>query len=184
MIFNFTHEQLLQAVDYGQQRSHASLHRRDNWGLDSSDKAEDSRRQTIGTLGEWAVSNYFGQEYFFTVNTFKAPDLFVNGIGIQVKASEFGVNFIIRPDAKDDEPYVYCRVEIPNEPFDAREYGLFPHLIARVEIVGWLYPWQGRLMAEMDPTLWRNPGGRTPAIFIPVSEILPLDKLREIVYNT
>lgn len=179
---------LIHAMRLGQVRADASTHRKDNWGLrvtdDEESQIEDARRQTIGTLGEWAVANYFDLGYEFTVDTFKAPDVTVNGYGLQVKASEYGKNFIIRPDAKDFEPYIYCFVELPAEPMDPRQYPgrLSPQAVARVYLRGWMFPAEARERARRDPSLIRDPGGRkSPAIFIPVEEIHPIYLLRELV---
>lgn len=179
----FQTAELLEAVRYGQKRTEASKNLKDNWGLRNHDPVEDARRQTVGTLGEWAVAKYFNVPYVFTVNTFKAPDLIVNGVGIQAKASEKAEFLTIRRDAKDDEPYVLCHVGMTTG--DPRQWGAAGiDAQAYVTIMGWMYPWQARLMAENDPCLWRDPGRRnSPAIFIPHQELFPMAQLREIVYS-
>jgi hypothetical protein len=179
-MIRFKHKQLVAAVNFGQVRTENSRHRKDNWGLRNIDPVEDSRRQTVGTLGEWAVANYFGIPYVFTVNTFKAPDVFVNGVGLQVKASEQARDLIIRPDAKDDEPYILVQVSLPG----GNPLSWANGEVAFAELIGWLYPWQARLMADCDDRYWRDPGKRnSPAIFIPRNELYPLDTLRQLVYN-
>lgn len=165
----FTHRAVLQAVHDGQVRTSESTQRKDNWGLVNLDPVEDARRQTIGVLGEMAVSEYFQQEYTFTVNTFKAPDLYVKNVGIQVKASEWAKALIIRPDAKNHEPYVLVRVNIPMG--DPRTWSVedMPEDIVTTsaEIMGWLTPYEARLLADSDPSIIRDPNGRkSPAIFI------------------
>lgn len=171
-------EELLACVDCGQQRSQASLHRKDNWGLVVGSAEEDARRQTIGAIGEWAVMTFFHQPFVCSVNTFKAPDVMVNNVGIQVKASERGKYLIIRPDAKDSEPYVYCHVRIPDG--DPREWpkSLAPNAFGLVDFKGWMFPYHARLLADSEPSLWRDPGGRkSPAIFIPTELLCDMEEL-------
>lgn len=144
--------------------------------------AEEARRDVVGILGEWAVANYFGQSYEFTYNTFKAPDLVVNGHGLQVKSSLKGEYLTIRRDAKDDEPYILVRIIIPGS--DPHSWHKLDRANGWAFIEGWMYPWQARLMADCDPSLWRDPGKRnSPAIFILRAELFTMDKLKEIVYN-
>ena len=168
MVANFNKSDMIQAMQYGEIRTSESKKRRDNWGLKNDDPVEDSRRQTVGTLGEWAVAEYFQQTYQFTVNTFKAPDVVVNGYGLQVKASEYARALIIRPDAKDHEPYILAKVAIPagdprqwERTLDGQQdYGT-------VELLGWMFPYEARLLADSDPGIIRDPNGRnSPAIFI------------------
>lgn len=187
-VVRFSKELLIMAKRFGDIRTQHSIGRKDNWGLIRSDteedRIEDSRRQTIGTLGEWAVACYFGVKYEFSVDSFKAPDVYVNGPdgyiwGLQVKASEYGKNFIIRPDAKDYEPYIYCYVEMPAGDPDNFE-DLPEDTVTRVHIKGWMYPREARERAHANPKLIRDPGGRrSPAIFIPVPQIRPIQELRQ-----
>ena len=164
---DFDKNDLVQAMKYGEIRTGESKKRRDNWGLRNDDPITDSRRQTVGTLGEWAVAEYFQQPYVFTVNTFKAPDVVVNGYGIQVKASEYARALIIRPDAKDHEPYVLARVRMPEgDPRDWEET-LASDATGTVELLGWMFPYEARLLADSEPSLIRDPNNRrAPAIFI------------------
>lgn len=153
----------LLAVQCGQKRTEASQKRRDNWGLKNDNEVEDSRRQTIGTLGEFALMKHFKQDLTCSVNTFKQPDLYVRGWGIQVKASERATNLIIRPDAKDYEPYVLVQVEIPDG--DPRTW---TRARSRYFLMGWMFPYYARLWADLEPSMWRDPNGRnSPAIFVP-----------------
>lgn len=181
MQVEFLAEAVVQAVEYGQQRTNASLKRRDNWGLKNNDPVEDARRQTIGTLGEWAVAHSFEQDYVFTINTFKAPDVVVNGIGLQVKASERAANLIIRPDAKDHEPYILCHVIMPpGDPRNWTEERLGMHPCVFVDIIGWLYPYDARLIADAYPEYHRDPGHRSPAIFMPRELLRGMSELEEV----
>jgi hypothetical protein len=178
----FDLKQLQTAFHFGQIRQEASKGLKDNWGMRRGSPAEEAQRDVVGILGEWAVANFFGQPYEFTLNTFKAPDVVVNGHGIQVKSSLKAESLTIRRDAKDDEPYVLTLVTMPN--LDPFKWHTLDRANAWVGLVGWMYPWQARLMAECDPSLWRDPGKRnSPAIFIPRAELFTMDKLKEIVYN-
>lgn len=162
------HGQVMKAVAAGQARTNASKHRKDNWGLINNDPVEDARRQTVGSLGEIAVCELFGMDYDAKVNTFKAPDLVVNGWGLQVKASEYAKNLTIRTDAQDWEPYILCHVHMqPGDPFGQwLTQELYRQI--QVDVIGWIFPYAARLLADVDPTLWRDPQGRkSPAIFIP-----------------
>lgn len=163
----FYKHELLECVAYGEQRTSNSKQRKDNWGLRNDDPVEDSRRQVIGVISEWAVAEYFGQAYEYTVNSFKAPDVIVNGYGIQVKASEYARALIIRPDAKDHEPYVLAKVMLP--PGDPRQWEetLEESELGQVQLLGWMFPYEARLLADAEPSLIRDPNGRNaPAIFI------------------
>lgn len=169
----FNKERLLQAVQYGQIRTHNSRGLRDNWGLRNTNALEDARRQTVGTLGEMALADAFRLPYVFTVNTFKAPDIVVGGMGLQAKASEKAEYLTIRRDAKDNEPYVLVHIDMPEGDPRAWTSGE-----AYGTILGWMYPWQARLIADVKPEYWRDPGRRNaPAIFIPAAELLTLEDL-------
>lgn len=168
----------LRAVDGGQARTAASKHRKDAWGLVNDDEVLDARRQTVGTLGEFAVMRMFGQELTVSVNTFKLPDVVVNGWGLQIKASEYAKNLTIRSDSKDFEPYILCRVQMP--PCDPREWATCdqPNISSTVEILGWIFPYIARLWADLEPSLYRDPGNRnSPAIFIPADWLNSMDSL-------
>lgn len=164
---HFEKEDLLQCVVWGETRTSNSKHRQDNWGLKNDDEVVDSRRQVVGVVSEWAVAEYLRQEYIFTVNSFKAPDVVVNGYGVQVKASEYAKALIIRPDAKDHEPYVLAKVKLPSG--DPRNWrtSLDDWDVGRVELLGWMFPYEARLLADSEPSLIRDPNNRSaPAIFI------------------
>ena len=190
----FHYDMLVRAVELSMKRTADSIGRKDNWGLvvpkTKAGQIEDARRQVIGTLGEWAVANYFNTDYVFSVNTFKEPDVWVTGNdgkvwGLQVKASEYGKNFIIRPDAKNHEPYIYCLVEMPEG--DPRMWAqrLPKSAVAFVSIKGWMFPSEARERAKANPSLIRDPGGRkSPAIFIPVPQINPISELRQAIYGS
>jgi hypothetical protein len=176
----FTHEEVVLAVQCGQERTNASKHRRDNWGLKNDDPVEDARRQTVGSLGEFALMKLFDQSLTCSVNTFKAPDLVVNGWGIQVKASEHAKNLTIRRDAQDWQPYVLCHVHMgQGDPRLWLTQELYQ--VATVDILGWIFPYAARLLADVDTTLWRDPQGRkAPAIFIPRYLLDPTEALQSL----
>ncbi len=186
-IIAFNRIDTLQAVAFGEERTNASKNRRDAWGLRNNDPVVDSRRQTVGSLGEMAVMRYFNQPELCLVNVFKAPDVVVNGHGIQVKSSERAADLIIRSDAKNTEPYILCKVSMPpNDPRMWRKVNEVVHgeCWSWVELLGWLYPWQARLMADCADGYWKDPMRRnSPAIFIPREDLYPIDSLKEIVYN-
>ncbi len=165
------------------------MKRKDNLGLINEDHVEDARRQTVGYIGELAVSRYFGTEMQREVNLFKKPDVEVGGFGIQVKASEWAKNLIIRPDAKNHEPYVLVLVEMPKGDPRTWEETLPENATATATIIGWMFPSEARELAVTYPHLQRDPGRRSPAIFIPREMLHPIRHLRELtqtpknVYN-
>jgi hypothetical protein len=171
---------MIDCMQCGEVRTAASTNRRDNWGLKNDDPVEDARRQTVGYLGEMAVARYFGQEMQRAVNVFKLPDVFVGKYGLQVKASEWAKNLIIRPDAKDHEPYILVRVEMPKGDPRDWETTLPAKATAKAVIMGWMLPYEARLLADSDPSLHRDPGGRSPAIFIPSHLLTPIEKLKRL----
>lgn len=173
-------EDMIDCMQCGETRTAASTKRKDNWGLKNDDPVEDSRRQTIGYIGELVVARYFGQEMQREVNVFKLPDVFVGAYGLQVKASEWAKNLIIRPDAKDHEPYILVHVEIPSGDPRDWETTLPADASATATIVGWMLPYEARLLADVDPSLHRDPGGRSPAIFIPRHLLAPIGKLKQL----
>lgn len=182
-------DDMIDCMQCGERRTAASVKRRDNWGLINDDPLEDSRRQTVGYIGELAVSRYFGTEMQREVNLFKKPDVIVGNFGIQVKASEWARNLIIRPDAKDHEPYVLVLVEMPQGDPRTWEKTLPKNAKATATIVGWMFPYEARELAREFPDLERDPGRRSPAIFIPREMLHPIRHLRELtqtpknVYN-
>lgn len=167
-----TPEEAVECYEWGQVRTRNSAHRKDNWGLRNTDPVEDARRQTVGMMGEFALAKFFGMDPALTktVNTFKAPDLVVEGLGpLQVKASERAAELTIRPDAKNDERYVLAKVTLSSP---IAKFG------AWVELLGWTWPWQAREWAEQDPSLIRDPQNRkSPAIFIPARMLHSMDLL-------
>lgn len=178
--WNFEIPELLQAVMFSEIRTAASKGRKDNWGLVNNDPIVDARRQLVGTLGEWAVASAFGRKYRFSVNTFKAPDVIINGWPLQVKGSEYAKNLIIRPDAKDLEPYILTHVVFPEG--DPRLWTEHSDVYAIVHILGWHFPFDARRAARRDPSMRRDPGGRkAPAIFLQRDMLRPMTELHEYV---
>lgn len=173
-------EDMIDCMQCGEVRTAASAKRKDNWGLKNDDPVADARRQTIGYIGELTVARYFGQEMQREVNVFKMPDVFVGDYGLQVKASEWAANLIIRPDAKDHEPYILVHVQMPEGDPREWEQTLPQDATATATIVGWMLPYEARLLADADESLHRDPGGRSPAIFIPRGMLTPIQRLKEL----
>lgn len=182
-------EDMIDCMQCGEVRTAASAKRKDNWGLKNDDPVEDARRQTVGYLGELTVARYFDKPMERRVNVFKAPDVVVGKYGLQVKASEWAKNLIIRPDAKDHEPYILVLVEMPAGDPRTWERTLPEDATATATIMGWMLPYEARLLADSEPKLHRDPGGRSPAIFIPTGMLTPIKRLKrltdkqEFLYN-
>ena len=182
-IIHLNHDNVLDAVMIGQKQTQQSSHRKDNWGLKNDDPIKDARRQTVGFLGEMAVSSCFHVPFEPMKGAFKDPDVYVNGWGLQVKSSELQtpISLTIRPDAKDFEPYILCRVNIPTG--DPRDWHIQERLLAaKVEILGWIFPYIARLWNDIvDGALIRDPNGRnSPAIFMPQHYLENIEFLKEL----
>ena len=177
-LIQLTEAEAIQALDYAKIRQSESRGLKNAHGLVWQGEAEDEFRQWLGVAGEMVLAKFSGQPYEFLVNVFKAPDLYIGGVPIQVKCSDHNRNLIIRQDAKDDEVYVLVNYKGIVDSFYREMYNF--------EILGFIRPRHARLLADCDPSMWRDPPQRVndqavarhaPAIFVPESLLDPVEGL-------
>ena len=96
-----------------------------------------------GAAGEIAVAKFLNRHWSCSVNTFRSePD--VSTYEVRTRSEDWH-DLIIRPDDKDESPYILVTGQAPY-----------------FTVQGWLYAREGKV-----PDFWKAPGGRPPAWFVP-----------------
>ncbi len=103
-----------------------------------------------GAIGELAIATALGRPWDATINTFKSqPD--VGRAEVRTRSKSY-YELIVRPDDRDDSPYILVT-------------GKAPHY----QVVGWCWGHEAK-----KPEYWRTHGDRPGAYFVPHAALRPL----------
>lgn len=128
-------------------------------GLNDRVKGQDPTAVNLkGAQGEVAVAKAFNIFWPGHYNYFKGPDL---GRNIQVRTAS----------PRPDSPY---QPELPIRPKDKAD-DVFVFVVAcppQFRVAGWIYGHEGETLGRKA-----NPFGGTPALFVPIDKLRPMDTL-------